>query len=80
MAVRGTKVRALSEHPLRVARSASGMTLEEVAAAIGVTRAAVCSWELRAYRPRPEQVSKLCELFPSLTFEVIYREPVRKAA
>jgi len=67
-------------HPLRIARDERGMTLQQVADAVGVTRAAISSWELRAYRPRPEQVSKLCELFPSLTFEVIYREPVRKAA
>ncbi|WP_322480819.1 helix-turn-helix transcriptional regulator, partial [Thermogemmatispora sp.] len=45
------------------ARRARLLTLEEVAEAVGVSKATVCRWERAGDVPQPLHLRKLCQLF-----------------
>lgn len=65
-------------HPLRKARKAAKLTLEQVGKRVGVQRAAVSKWECGKGFPRPAQAAALVALFPQLSLEQLYA--IKRAA
>lgn len=62
-------------HPLRKARLKACLTQQQVADRIGVTKAAVSSWETSQRYPLREQAVRIQVLFPKVTLEQLYTYP-----
>lgn len=59
---------------IREARERVDLTQQEVAEFLGVTAAAVSSWELGVYSPRPEMAKRLAAML-QITLDDIYTKP-----
>lgn len=56
---------------IRQAREAKGLTQEELARQVGVTKAAISKWEVRRAFPRPAQAERLVGAL-GITFDKLY--------
>lgn len=60
-------------HPIASARKDAGMSQEELARKLKVTRGAVSQWEMhRGTRPDPTNAIRLTQLLPGLSLDRIY--------
>lgn len=62
-------------HPLRAARLAAGLTQQQVADSLEVTKATVSGWEVGRCWPLPAQAVRIHQLFPKVTLEKLYSHP-----
>lgn len=64
----------IRHNPIRDARHKAGLTMQQVADALGIHESAVGQWEMRnkPTRPAPENAVKLTRLLPGLTLDQIY--------
>ncbi|GGU49944.1 helix-turn-helix domain-containing protein [Streptomyces violascens] len=69
--MRGTPTVRIRRDALRELRSRSRMTQEDVAAALGTSRAAVSTWETTGKFPRPATLRNLAFLFGVPAFALI---------
>lgn len=59
-------------HPIRKARIARRLSQAQLAAKLGVTKAAVSQWELGNKLPRPEFARRLALVLPRLNLSAVY--------
>lgn len=65
---------------IRNSRHQAGLTQQQVADHLGVSKATVCGWETGQYDPEPRNGIRLCRLLPNLSFVDIYPLPEEEAA
>lgn len=72
-------------HPIRKARIARRLSQAQLAAKVGVTKAAVSQWELGNKLPRPELARRMLAVLPRLNLSAVYAaakptQPEKEAA
>lgn len=67
-------------NPIRAARKAKRLTLQEVADKVGVSKTAVAEWERGEKFPRPDNAAALVRALPGLTLNKLYAANQPKAA
>jgi len=58
--------------PIRAARKAKRLSLQQVADKLGVSKTAVSEWERGEKFPRPENAAALVRVLPGLTLNKLY--------
>lgn len=67
-------------HPIRAARLRRKLTQRELALLVGVTKGAVCQWELGLTLPHPRIAHQLMRALPGLSLAKIYSPATHPAA
>jgi len=61
-----------TQHPIRTARERHKRTQQQIANAIGVTKATISRWETGLDLPSPVNAKALVDELPGLTLDLIY--------
>ena len=61
-------------NPIRIARLRRKLTQQELASTLGVTKGAVCQWELGRTVPNPRMAVLLMKALPGLSLRAIYSD------